>query len=296
MISIVEYFPVKKITSYFGPARVLDLNKERTQALLGLEKGEEKIETWGKIMSSLLQNLSFGDIVLAAGEDVNEIYILGLLKSSVSRTEERLTTADGTYALIMKSNSEEKILINSKNGETIFEYDPAAAKSRINLQPGDIEFTANGNISFISEGNINFISKQFIEMESRHGIRIFLKDVIGKILSSVSLNHRKIKMSSPDFDIISQKAMIHIEDIKYIGNNFSAVIKKVKLVAGKVESITNEIISRAKNVYNDVDELIQLKAGRVRTLVKSTLHIRSKNSYLRSEEDFKVNAEKIHLG
>ncbi len=296
MVSIFEDIPVKQLARYFGPAIVLDLNKEGTQALLGFEKGEEKIEAWGKIMLSFSQNLSFGDVVLAVGEEINEIYILGLLKSSASPTETRLTTADGSYAFIKKNNSEEKILINSRDGETIFEYDSLSGKSRLNVRSGNLEFASNGNISFFSEGNINFKSKQFIEMESSHGIRISLKDVIGKILSSISLNPRKIKMNSPGLNIASQKAEIQIENSRFIGSNFSATLKNIKVAAGRVESITNDIISRAKNVYNDVEELIQVKAGRIRTLVKSTLHIKSKNSYLRSEEDFKVNAEKIHLG
>jgi hypothetical protein len=49
-------------------------------------------------------------------------------------------------------------------------------------------------------------------------------------------------------------------------------------------------------MYNTVEQLSQLKTGRMRTLVKSTFHLKAKNSMLKSEEDFKVRAEKIHLG
>jgi hypothetical protein len=114
--------------------------------------------------------------------------------------------------------------------------------------------------------------------------------------SSISIDKIKMKLSSPNLNIISKHAVFHIEFSRYIGNSFSAVIKQSKLIAGKFETIANDIVTRAKNVFKTVEELTQLKTGRMRTLVKSTLHIRSKNYYQFSEEDYKVNAEKIHLG
>ncbi len=161
---------------------------------------------------------------------------------------------------------------------------------------GDLEFASKGNINFSSEGNINLKSRQLVQIESENGIRISVKNLIDRIQSSIFMDKIKTKLSSPNLNIISKQADLEIDFSKYIGTNFSLVMKHTRLIADKFENIANDIITRAKNVYKTVKELTQLKTGRLRTLVSSTIHVKSKNSYQYSEEDFKVNAEKIHLG
>ncbi|MGE5811869.1 MAG: DUF3540 domain-containing protein [Ignavibacteria bacterium] len=294
MIPILEEISQIRSTKFLGPAKVLDLNNEGTLALLGLEILGEKIETWGRIMMSFSQKISFGDTVLAAGEQINEIYIIGIINSLSGQP---IKARDGTFVTLDKTQNAEKIQVFSKQNELIFEYDSCSGKSRINIHSGDLEFvTGKGDISFISEGNIRFKGKQSIELESSNGIKMTVRSFIDKMQSTISLDRIKIKLGSSNLKIASKRADIYIKDSKYIGSNFSATLKQIRFIAGKIESITNDIICKTKNVYNTADELIQIKAGRIRTLVKSALHIKSKNAYLKSEEDFKINAEKIHLG
>ena len=39
-----------------------------------------------------------------------------------------------------------------------------------------------------------------------------------------------------------------------------------------------------------------LRTGRLRTLVDSTFHFKARKAFLKSEQDFKIKAEKIDLG
>ncbi len=127
MFSISEEIPINCLVKYFGPAKVLDKSRDGKCLLLGLEKDGDKIQTWGKIMISSSTNFSFGDIVLAAGDDINRIYVLGLIESP-SNAENKLIAANGAYASIKKNNSEEKILVHSPRGNLIFEYDSISGK------------------------------------------------------------------------------------------------------------------------------------------------------------------------
>jgi len=56
------------------------------------------------------------------------------------------------------------------------------------------------------------------------------------------------------------------------------------------------VIQRANDVYSKVANLSQLEAGRVRTLIESSYWMKAKRSYIRSGEEFKLDAKKIHLG
>ena len=203
----------------------------------------------------------------------------------------------GAFTQINKSNNSEKIEVYNKKNELIFEYSPETGNSKINIESGNLEFvTKNGDINFISEGNISFKSNHSIIIESLINIQASVMNTINKVVSSLSFNQQKIKMNSSELDMTTLRTNIKTGEMKYIGYKFSATVKYGKLIAGKLETLSNDIICKAKNIYNNVDELVQLKASRVRTLIKNNLHIKAKNSYLKSDEDFKINGEKIHLG
>ena len=56
------------------------------------------------------------------------------------------------------------------------------------------------------------------------------------------------------------------------------------------------VIAKARNIYQTVEELSQVRAGRMRTIVAKTFHFKSKKAFVKAEEDYKIKAEKIHLG
>lgn len=299
MHTIFENKLVMQKTKYFGPATVLDINEDEGLMLLNFDTIERDFKTWGRVAIPQPYNIAFGESVLVSGEDINEIYVIGVLKIKPDdqSSQIRLTLSNGAYASVNKTLESDKFQLRSKSGEMIFEYDPSTGVSSINVQSGDIDVaTKQGDINFISEQSISFKSRQSVDIESQHGIRMATKNSIGQNISSMSLGNRKINLNSPELGIMAQRAAIQIDDSKYIGNKFSATFKYGKLIIGKFETIANDIISKARNVYKTVDELTQLKTGRMRTLVKSTLHIKAKKSYLKAEDDFKINANKIHLG
>ena len=285
-------------TKYFRPAMVLDVNEDKRLILLRIEGMGTDINTWGRSAVPSVHKFVCGETVLVAGEDIGAVYIIGLLNGDLieENDEHPLTLKNGTYATTVHAESE-KLQVCRKSGELIFEYDPETGKSRVNIQSGDLEFvTKNGSINFISEQDIRFTSKQSIGMESRYGIFLSIKNTLGKIIPSIILRPGEMKLMSPELGITAQRGKMHIEESQYIGQRFSGTFKHAKLIIGRLESIANDVISRARNVYRTVDELTQLKTGRMRTLVRSTLHMKAKMSYLKAEEDFKINADKIHLG
>ncbi len=55
-------------------------------------------------------------------------------------------------------------------------------------------------------------------------------------------------------------------------------------------------MERARNVYRSVKELTQLRTGRLRTLVEGTSWMLAGRVAHRATTDYKIDAEKIHLG
>ena len=299
MLAISKDISVMQENRHFGPATVLDVDEDEGLVLLRIASMGTHIKTWGRLAIPYAHKFIFGETVLVAGEDINDVYVIGLLNSKPTEenNEKGLTLRNGAYASVSGTTESEKFRLSSKSGELIFEYDPETGKSRVNIQSGDLEFvTKNGNINFVSEQDIRFTSKHSIAMESRYGICMSITNAVGKVISSMSFKSRRMKLSSPELSIAAQRGEIQIKDSRYIGGTFSGTVKDAKFIVGKLETLANDVIGKARNVYKTVEGLTQLKTGRMRTLVDSTLHIKTKKTYLKSQEDFKVKADKIHLG
>lgn len=253
-------------TGYFGPARVLEIDDQtgRVCALLRPARDTENArKIWAQPAIPHSYQLKWGDTVLAAGDN-DDFYIIGVLGSSAN---DRLTLTSGATAEIVESPEEEKLKVFSKQGGLIFEYDAKTGKSRVDIPEGDLELvTKDGNIDFISAKDIRFVSKNSIDIKSR-----------------------KMGMTA-------DRGEIHIEDTKYTGKTVSGRIDTVKLIVKRLETIAENMIEKAKNVYRTVEKLSQLKTGRLRTLVKETSQFKSKKAFFKADEDFKIKGDKIHLG
>ena len=298
MSNAAKILPMVSNTRYFGLAEILETDEEGSNVFLRLTELGGKPQALARIAIPGDQNLDPGDEVLAVGEDFENLYVIGLLKRKKpsATSSKRLMLANGTYAAIQGEPESQTISVFSKRNELFFEYDPNLEKARVVMESGDIEFaTMDGDIKFNAAGTMK-LDGQKIEMASRSSIRLAVEDAIGLIRSAVSLERYKMKLSSPELGVTAQRSALHMEETRFTGKKFFGKLTSAHLIVGKLEIFAKTIIQKAQNVYHTVEQLSQLKTGRMRTLVDTTFHMKSKKAFLKSQEDFKVNANKIHLG
>ena len=96
-------------------------------------------------------------------------------------------------------------------------------------------------------------------------------------------------MDSSEIGIDAERGEFNVEEAKYTG-------KRLLSKVDRLESIAGSVIAKARNIYQTVEELSQVRAGRMRTMVARTFHFKSKKAFVKAEEDYKIKAEKIHLG
>jgi hypothetical protein len=121
-------------------------------------------------------------------------------------------------------------------------------------------------------------------------------EVFEVLRSALFVNRGRLKLVSHKVDVSAKRGNFLFEETNYKTRKFFGKIVDARLFVGKLETIANTIIERAKNLYQRVDQLAELRTGRMRTLVESTYHLKSKKANLKAVEDFKVKGEKIHLG
>jgi hypothetical protein len=265
MSNLAEKYSWMRETRYMGKARVLDVDDKECRVLVQLSTATGSVETWAAIAIAGTHELAPGDTVLVAGEDTDEMYIIGILKTTTTPAK-TIILSGGTSAQASGKPGEQTMKVFSQKKELLFEYDEATGTARVNMPTGDLEFvTEKGNISFRSGRDICFTGLH-------------------------------VDMKTHEIGVSAHKGDIRIEEAFYSGKKLLGNINHAKLIAERLETAAQTMIEKAKNLYQSVDELSQLKTGRMRTLVKKTFHFKANKAFVKAQEDYKIRAEKIHLG
>ncbi len=290
---------------YLGPASIIGLDKSGEIAHIRIHNLPGHPVVCSRMAISSKVNFMEGDEVLVMGEDINCLYIIGILaqQRAVDGTSadrpSRISTPDGAYAAIEEKNgsiASETLRVYSRQRELIFEYDSTAKRAKVFFQSGNLEFiTQEGDIILNAAKDIQLKGKN-IEMAGRFGIKIGIADITKRFGSAILMRHRRMKFQSPEVKITSQRGRVFIDDMQYLGKIFFGKVRRMRIFAHQVEKTFKTVIEKAENTYTTIKRLSQLKAGRKRTIVESTYHLKAKRSILKAEDDFKVNANKIHLG
>ncbi|MHB9028776.1 MAG: DUF3540 domain-containing protein [Candidatus Latescibacterota bacterium] len=277
---------MKSAVSCFGPAGVIEKDETggRYQVSLSRHDGEEGIFTpWARLAIPLPRELQCGETVLVAGGNDHNFYIIGVLDFLPAEPAARncLELPGGGKAEITGTPAAEKLRVFSGAGRCIFEYDPYTEKSRVDAPAGDLELqTGDGDIV----------------LNSSKSIRLVSSGGSGEGISALTLDSAGISLTGPGIGVATKKGDIYIGEARYAGKVFSGRIDTVRLVMDRLESVTGTAVQKMKNLYQTVEELAQVQAGRMRTLVAATWHMKSKKMFLKAEDDVKIKGEKIYLG
>jgi hypothetical protein len=283
---------------YFGPAEVVSPEIADGQIRVVVPQLHGPRESWARLAVAVPAKLRAGDSVLIAGADIDELYVIGWLTAADSPPDPpRVELANGVQAVVARNGQGETLTVLSAEHKPLFEYESTAGKTRVHLPAGDVEFVAeSGGMSFVSSGGIHFRSGQTVEMQSRLGIRLRIADALGQVGSLFALRPHDAQWAGSRLAIGAEHLDVHASEARCTGKNWQARFGTVKLVVQTLESLTETVVAKARNVYQTVADLWQLKSGRVRAVSDSSLHLKGEDVVMKSEQDFKIKAEQIHLG
>ena len=213
---------------------------------------------------------------------------------------QRINTKSGAWAGLSDEAGNECLQVYSSKNELIFEFDPEKGVTRVVIPTGDLELvTQTGGIKLESAKDV-VISGDHVDLNAASQLSLKVintaKELLRPVGSSISLLPEKLKLGSQRVDLSAQQARVDAQEMRYRGERFDGVVEQSIFVAEKVETLAKTLIQKSENFYSTVKSLSQLRSGRVRQLVEGTLHVKSKKALHKTEDDFKVRAEKIHLG
>ena len=297
MSNIAEIISDEMI-SHFGPGRITAGNNSDNVAGVQLSTSLGNKHVQARIATPLAYPLSVGDEVLVAGDDIHNMYVIGVLFQGKKdeASAQRLDIGGDAYITLDRSAGAPVLQVFSKHQELLLEYEPESERTHIHIAKGNLEFSAqNGDIVFNSRQAVR-VNGEVIDLAGCSSVQLSVKDMVGQLISSLSLRHNQMQLNSARLGIAAHKADMWVKDGRYTGNRFAAKLAESRLIVGKLTTIAKSVSEKAVNVYRTVEELVQERAGRMRIMVGSTYHIKAENAYMKSQKDFKVNADKIHLG
>ncbi len=307
MPNTAKVYELTKKTPCFGPALVLAVDESANLVQVRLLKTTGRAEVWCRPVLSLAQSLILGDEVLVMGEKIDDIYIVELLAHSRTAGVDR---ADATTPAAAKTKTGAFVVIDTKENtvghevikvflnqkKLIFEYDAKAEKARIFVPSGDLDLmTDRGDIGLNAAGKIKFNAEK-IELTGRSEVSLGVSRLTGYSGTSLALDSQKMKIDSPEMKINAKRGSLFFTEMRYAGKTIFATVGYVQIMARKLETTARTILEKADNIYRKVKQLSQLQAGRKRILVDDTFYVKSNRSVMKSDKNFKVKSDKIHLG
>lgn len=107
---------------------------------------------------------------------------------------------------------------------------------------------------------------------------------------------RKTGMVSPTIQATAEQGDFHIQRASFFGKFLLSQIDVVKTIADSMESFCQRLTSLSKHSHRQVEEVDQLRCGRLDYEADSLLHLQGEFARVEAEEDVHIGGERINIG
>jgi hypothetical protein len=288
---------------YLGPATVTAAGGDLVQ--VDLDDSANRGPCRARNALANRSPLAVGEEVLVVGEPGAELYVIGRLAPAPAwaRADDtgtataRLPLPGGGQASLEAADDGSRVLrVRSPTGALVIEYDPEGGRARVTPEAGDLELAAPSGSLVLRAAGAVAVEGGSVALRSRSGIGLVVEDTAGASRSILALEGDTARIVAPTLDVAARRASLQAEDARVTSRHLLAEAASLRVVAGHVQTLAKTVVAKAQNLYRTVEELCELRAGRVRALVDGTYHLKARDAVLRADRDVDVDGEKIRLG
>lgn len=283
-------FPLGPSERYLGRAEVIGPGGEGGRLWVRLPSDHRPREAWAVAGRELAAGAA---VLVAEGEDA-ELFVVGVL-GAAPRAGAQLTTRAGAVAEM--DADEETLRVRSPAGELIFEYQPAQRRTVVRVPEGDLEIAApEGCIELRSGQDIRVRGERSVSVSGGERVGVTAGSSVGGGCSGVELGQSLMRLSSPVLRVHAERGEATVGEVSVQGETLSTRWNTAKVIANRLETWSGEVVTRAREVHQRVEQLWQVKAGRLRAVAVAACQLQGRKVLLRAEEDVKVRGDRIELG
>jgi hypothetical protein len=195
------------------------------------------------------------------------------------------TLTDGTHVVVDQAGG--RVRVQRRDGSVLFDYRADEGHGVITLSNESMRVSAEaGDLSLAAAGEIRLQSRTLCAQTSA-----------GEDAATLRLGPRGAELSADTLALEARRSLsLDAERTRVRGGEIEADVGRAVLRLERLERMADVVVTRARNAYERVEELLQQQAGTLRTLVSGSAQLRAREVAHRAEAAYKVRADKIHLG
>ena len=207
----------------------------------------------------------------------------------------RLRTGEEIH--LDQADGQERVRLTSSRGELIFEYDPVRRVTRLNVPEGDLQLAApTGGIDLAAAHGVRLSTPRRVEIDGGAGVHLHSGSAAAGDRTAAQLDPGRLTLSGALLELLASRGEVRVDDLRYVGTRLNSALSDARISLDKLDVAAETVTRTATNVYDTVRGLLQSRAGRARTIVEKTFHIKSNKLFAKADQAIKINGEKIYLG
>lgn len=213
----------------------------------------------------------------------------------IETDDRQITTRDGASARVEQEGASELLTVRDRRGRLLFQYDAETGKGVLIMPEGDLVLAApKGSIEMIAAQGIRAVSTGEIDLTSSTAasVRVAGRDRE----SALRLDGDRAEIAASALRVGAKESDLDLGDTKAKAGALSASADNAELTFGTLLRSAGRVIEQAENVYQRVSELCEVKAGRLRALVRGSVWMKGEDVTLLAQKDVRVDGEHINLG
>ena len=105
-----------------------------------------------------------------------------------------------------------------------------------------------------------------------------------------------VSIITPELEVKAVDGRFSIDRLTTLSRHVLAEMVNAKIVAGAIDSVVDRVSAKIKRAYRSVEELDQLRAGRIDHSAEKSMHLSAEDALVTATELVKFDGEHIHLG
>jgi hypothetical protein len=185
-------------------------------------------------------------------------------------TRPEIVAADGSSVGLRPGAVGEVLETKDARGRVLFEYDPASNRAVVRFPGTGLEIQAvDGRVELVCENGLTIRSGGTVEIASERGVKL-----------------------------ASEKSTLSVEPERVSTESAAAEVRvgEAKVACGKLEQTIGRVISWVKASYQRVEELLHVRAGRIRTETAGQHLVQADQARIQAEGDVHLQGRSINLG
>ncbi|MBI4699557.1 MAG: DUF3540 domain-containing protein [Deltaproteobacteria bacterium] len=225
-----------------------------------------------------------GDRLLVASAGP-EHYVVGVVHAAGAPA---LWLSDGARIEVREGAAE----LRDPQGQLLMRY--ADGQAELCAPRGDLTLSA-------PEGRVILRSGMDVQREARRDVtqragRRLAVQVGTGVPAQLSIQPKQMRLETDRVEVEAKTGQAVVGTATVVARHISTTASTLAQSVERYELSAQKIVEKARDAFRDVAELLQIRAGRARTLVQDVYALYSRRTVMASKEDTSIDGKRILLG